>query len=55
MLHCLPASIVEPHSADAGTVMRLNTVRHYAVEAGFAEVGILPIENFFYTFYRLLS
>ena len=55
MLHCLPASIVEPHSADAGTVMRLNTVRHYAVEAGFGKVRILPIENFVYTFQSLLS
>jgi hypothetical protein len=46
---------VEPHAACTGTVKRLNTVRHYAVEAGFGKVRILPIGHFFYTFYRLLS
>jgi SAM-dependent methyltransferase len=54
VLHCLPASMVEADSAATGTVMRPNTLRQYAFEAGFREVTILPIENFFYTFYRLL-
>jgi hypothetical protein len=54
VLHCLPAGMVEPHSAATGTVMRPNTLRQYASEAGFREVTILPIENFFYTFYRLV-
>ena len=34
--------------------MRASTVRRYAQEAGFAEVEVLPIENEFYRFYRLL-
>ena len=36
-----------------GTVMRADTLRGYAREAGFRSVEILPIENFFFRFYRL--
>jgi SAM-dependent methyltransferase len=53
VLHCLPVGMVAPRSAATGTVMRPNTLRQYAVEAGFQEVMTLPIENFFYVFYRL--
>jgi hypothetical protein len=33
--------------------MRADTLRSYAREAGFSSVEILPIENFFFQFYRL--
>jgi hypothetical protein len=33
--------------------MRPDTLREYAREAGFHEVEILPIDNFFFRFYRL--
>jgi hypothetical protein len=33
--------------------MRSDTLRKYAAEAGFGEVEILPIEHFFFRFYRL--
>lgn len=33
--------------------MRTDTLRKYAAEAGFSNVEILPIENFFFRFYRL--
>ncbi|MFY9706470.1 MAG: hypothetical protein WAJ95_11175 [Desulfobacterales bacterium] len=36
-----------------GTVMRADTIKRYAADAGFCEVEILPIENFFFRFYRL--
>jgi len=35
--------------------MRPETFRRYAREAGFRDVEILPIDNFFYTFYRPLG
>jgi 2-polyprenyl-3-methyl-5-hydroxy-6-metoxy-1,4-benzoquinol methylase len=54
VLHCLPACMADQPSAATGTVMRPNTLRQYAREAGFAEVAVLPIENAFYTFYRML-
>ena len=54
VLHCLPVGMVGPDPAGTGTVMRAGTVRRYAAEAGFAEVEVLPIENEFYRFYRLL-
>ena len=54
VLHCLPVCMAEQPSAATGTVMRPDTLREYAREAGFGDVSILPIENFFYTFYRLL-
>jgi 2-polyprenyl-3-methyl-5-hydroxy-6-metoxy-1,4-benzoquinol methylase len=53
VLHCLPAAMVEQPSAQTGTVMRPKTLRRYAEEAGFCDVEILPIDNFFFRFYRL--
>ncbi len=40
-------------SAATGTVMRTETLRAYAQEAGFSDVEVLPIENDFWRFYRL--
>jgi len=34
-------------------MMRTDTLKRYAMEAGFSNVEILPIENFFFRFYRL--
>jgi hypothetical protein len=33
--------------------MRADTLRSYAHEAGFRSLEILPIDNFFFRFYRL--
>jgi 2-polyprenyl-3-methyl-5-hydroxy-6-metoxy-1,4-benzoquinol methylase len=54
VLHCLPVGMVGENAAGTGTVMRADTVRRYANEAGFREVDVLPIESDFYRFYRLL-
>jgi hypothetical protein len=40
-------------SAVTGTVMRPDTLRQYASEAGFSRVDILLIEHDFFGFYRL--
>jgi 2-polyprenyl-3-methyl-5-hydroxy-6-metoxy-1,4-benzoquinol methylase len=53
ILHCLPVGMVGEGAAGTGTVMRADTVRRYAEEAGFGGFEILPIENDFYRFYRL--
>ena len=53
ILHCLPVGMTEENAAGTGTVMRSDTLRKYAAEAGFRHVEILPIENFFFRFYRL--
>lgn len=52
-LSCLPAGRTESPSAATGTVMRPDTLRKYAGQAGFHEVKILPIDHFFFRFYRL--
>ncbi len=36
-----------------GTVMRAETMRDYALAAGFREVEVLPIDNSFFRLYRL--
>lgn len=54
VLHCLPVGMAEQPSVGTGTVMRPKTLRAYAFEAGFSEVEILPIDNFFFRFYRLI-
>jgi hypothetical protein len=48
-----PVGLTDPPAAGTGAVMRADTVRRYAAEAGLAEVEILPIENEFWRFYRL--
>jgi 2-polyprenyl-3-methyl-5-hydroxy-6-metoxy-1,4-benzoquinol methylase len=53
ILSCLPAGRFDSPSAETGTVMRPETLREYAREAGFSELEILPIDNFFFRFYRL--
>jgi 2-polyprenyl-3-methyl-5-hydroxy-6-metoxy-1,4-benzoquinol methylase len=53
ILHCLPVGMVGEGAAGTGTVMRSDTVRRYAEEAGFGRFEVLPIENDFYRFYRL--
>jgi SAM-dependent methyltransferase len=53
ILHCLPVGMIGEGAAGTGTVMRLDTVRRYAEEAGFGGFEVLPIENDFYRFYRL--
>lgn len=55
ILHCLPAGMVEQPSAATGTVMRLQTMQQYAQQAGFNRVEILPIDHFFFRFYRLYA
>ena len=53
VLHCLPVGMQGENPAGTGTVMRPDTVRRYAAEAGFAGVEILPIEDKFWRFYLL--
>lgn len=54
VMHCLPVGMVGEDPAGTGTVMRADTVRRYAAEAGFARTDIAPIENDFWRFYELL-
>ena len=51
--HCLPAALVEPDAVGTGTVIRPETARRYALDAGFSKVTVLPIEHDFWRFYRL--
>ncbi len=53
VLCCLPVGMAEQPSAATGTVMRTDTLRRYAREAGFADVEVLPIEHEVFRFYRL--
>ena len=51
LLHCLPVGMVGEDAAGTGTVMRPDTVRRYAADAGFARCEIHPIEDKFWRFY----
>jgi hypothetical protein len=48
------ATLSEQPSAGTGTVMRPDTPRRYAEEAGYRGVEVLPIEHGFFRLYRLL-
>lgn len=52
ILHCLPVGRVAEESAETGTVMRPETFRRYAGDAGFSSVEELPIEHDMFRFYR---
>jgi hypothetical protein len=54
VLHCLAVGVIDEDSAGTGTVMRPDTVRTYAAEAGFSRTDVLPIEHDFWRFYRLV-
>ena len=51
--HCLPTQMAEQPSAALGTVLRAETVRELADQAGYARVDVLPVDNDFFRLYRL--
>ncbi|MEP9395049.1 class I SAM-dependent methyltransferase [Gordonia sp. VNK1] len=53
---CLPDGMSSTPSAATGTVMRPETLRTYAVEAGFGDMAVLPIDDFsLFRFYELIA
>jgi hypothetical protein len=51
---CLPDGMSHQPSAGTGTLMRPDTLRRYAKDAGFFDVDVLPTGEFgFWRFYRL--
>lgn len=55
ILHCLPVGMVDQPSVGTGTVMRQETFREYAAQAGFQRVDVLPVDNESFHFYRLTA
>jgi SAM-dependent methyltransferase len=55
VLFCLPTGLADEPSVGTGTVMRQQTLRGYAEEAGYRDVEVLPIENDLWRFYRLVT
>ena len=53
VFHCLPVGMVGEGAAGTGTVMRANTLRRYAEEAGFSSCEVLPVEADTWRFYLL--
>jgi SAM-dependent methyltransferase len=55
VVSCLPGAMGDPQTAATGAVMRPSKLSQYAIEAGFRDVDILPIETDYWRFYRLIS
>ncbi|MFD1827519.1 MULTISPECIES: class I SAM-dependent methyltransferase [Mumia] len=55
VLVCLPDGMSHRPTRATGTVMRLDVLRGYAREAGFADVAVLAIENDMFRVYRLVQ
>lgn len=55
VLFCLPTGIADSPSVGTGTVMRTDTLRQYAREAGFQDIQVLPIEHDLWRFYRMVN
>jgi SAM-dependent methyltransferase len=54
VVSCLPDAMGDPQTKATGAVMRPSTLRKYALEAGFTDVSVLPIETDYWRFYRLI-
>jgi 2-polyprenyl-3-methyl-5-hydroxy-6-metoxy-1,4-benzoquinol methylase len=54
LVDCLSSSMGDPAFAQTGAVMRPETLRRYALEAGFGRTEVLPVEDRHWRFYRLL-
>jgi hypothetical protein len=55
IMSCLPAGMVGTDPAGTGTVMRPETLKRYAADAGFTRVETLPITNDSWRFYLLAN
>jgi len=53
VLFCLPNTRADEGSVATGTVIRPETMRRYATDAGFSRVTVLPIPNDVFRLYRL--
>ena len=54
VVSCLPDAMGDPGTAATDGVMRPATLKGYALEAGFSDVEVLPIETDYWRFYRLV-
>ncbi|MFD3406605.1 class I SAM-dependent methyltransferase [Kribbella sp. NPDC058693] len=54
LMSCLPDAMGDPDSAATGALMRPDTLRRYATEAGFTETQVLPFHTDLFRFYRLI-
>ncbi|WP_371403360.1 class I SAM-dependent methyltransferase [Kribbella sp. NBC_00662] len=54
LMSCLPDAMGDPESAATGALMRPDTLRRYATEAGFSETQVLPFHTDLFRFYRLI-
>jgi 2-polyprenyl-3-methyl-5-hydroxy-6-metoxy-1,4-benzoquinol methylase len=54
VVDCLSSSMGDPSFAQTGAVMRPETLRRYALEAGFRRTEVLPVEDRQWRFYRLV-
>jgi 2-polyprenyl-3-methyl-5-hydroxy-6-metoxy-1,4-benzoquinol methylase/phage tail protein X len=52
---CLADGLAHEGSVGTGTVMRPDTLRRYATDAGFTSVDVLPVQDDFFRFYRLVE
>lgn len=51
---CLPDGMSHKGSVGTGTVIRAETMRDYARQAGFTDAVVQPVENDLWRFYRLI-
>jgi SAM-dependent methyltransferase len=53
LFDCLPTAMIADASVGTGTVMRADTLRGYATDAGFSRVDVLPVEHDQFRLYLL--
>lgn len=53
VMHCLPTAMAEQPSAGLGAIVREDTLRELAAQAGFTSFAVAPIDHEMVRFYTL--
>ncbi len=55
VLHCLPTALAQQPSAGLGAIVREDTLRELAAEAGFGSFAVAPVDHPMVRFYELMA
>jgi SAM-dependent methyltransferase len=55
VLHCLPTALAQQPSAGLGAIVREDTLKQLAADAGFASFAVAPVDHPMVRFYELMA
>jgi hypothetical protein len=55
VLHCLPTALAQQPSAGLGAIVREDTMKQLAADAGFGSFAVAPVDHPMVRFYELMG